>query len=429
MAADSGKPTDAGRPGAIDRLRELARAALPPMTPDQRQEGYEVVMARLAAHRGRRRAYAIGTVGLGAMAAAGALTLVLVARSAPPATRSLTYRAEAGEILAGGYLRSFGDQGMTLRFAEGSVFALSPGARGRLRAVDENGAHLALEQGAARVEVTHRPGARWLVDAGPFLITVKGTAFTVGWDAKSEQMDLRMAKGLVSVTGPILENVIAVRAGQRLAINLPKQEVVLHEMEAEPAPPPVAAAPAPALATAPSPVASAAPVVEPPGKHLPAKARGSFGWAAALAAGKVDAILDAVERLGLRRALAEAANDDLSALADAARYRGQEDVARQALLSQRSRFPNSSRADDAAFLLGRLEEAHAGGDRQAMAWYDLYLEGAPYGAYAAEALGRKMIATRKLLGAEAARAVAVQYLEHFPAGAYAGTARALRQTP
>ena len=155
----------------------------------------------------------------------------------------------------------------------------------------------------------------------------------------------------------------------------------------------------------------------------------SYGWAAALAAGEVDSILGDVERHGLKRSLGEASSDDLSALADAARYRRQQDIARQSLLAQRSRFPGSGRACDAAFLLGRLEESNEGGGPKALEWYDQYLEGAPNGAYASEALGRKMNATQKLMGGKAARAVAQEYLERFPTGAYAGAARALRQTP
>jgi len=194
--------------------------------------------------------------------------------------------------------------------------------------------------------------------------------------------------------------------------------------------------PGPATAAAPAEAAvprARAAVSQRPATRLALRARphaqGSFGWAATLAAGRVDAILDDVERLGSKRALAEASSDDLSALADAARYRRQEDLARLALLAQRARFPGTARACDAAFLLGRLEESHEGRGGNALEWYDQYLEGAPTGAYASEALGRKMIATQKLMGSAAARVVAQDYLTRFPTGSYAGAARALRQTP
>ena len=436
MTADSDKTPEAAM---LAELADLAKRAIPPMTPGRQRRGFEVVSARLL-DRARRRAHRsrFAMVGLCAGVTACALWLCLLPRHPTPRPSLITYRAEAGEILAGGYLRSFGDRGMSLRFSEGTKLVLLPGARGRLLSVDEQGGRIAVEQGPARIEVAHRPGTHWLVDAGPFLITVKGTIFTVAWDAKSEQLDLRMEKGLVSVTGPVLENVMLVRGGQQLAISIPKKEVVLHQLQSdreglavgtgvpaaaktsEPSPPPATL-----------PARSAAPTERPSPRATTTRAHapGTFGWATALAAGEVDTILSDVGRLGLRRSLAEASTEDLSALADAARYRRQPDLARQALLAQRGRFPGSARACDAAFLLGRLEESQEGGGPKALAWYDQYLEGAPTGAYASEALGRKMIATSKLMGSAAARAVAQDYLLRFPTGTYAGAARALRQTP
>jgi ferric-dicitrate binding protein FerR (iron transport regulator) len=436
MAADSDKTPEVA---VLAQLEELAKQALPPMTPARQRRGFEVVKARLIGRaRGRGRRFRLAFVGLAAGATACALWLFLAPRHQISRPSAITYRAEAGEILAAGYLRSVGDRGMSLRFSEGTQLVLEPGTRGRLRSVDAQGGHIDIEQGPARIEVAHRPGAHWLVDAGPFLITVKGTVFTVAWDTKSEQLDLRMEQGLVSVTGPVLENVIQVRAGQHLAVNLPKKEVVLHELASDqerlatgPAVPAAAKPSEPLPPPAAAPARSAAPTERPSQRAAPPRARtaGPFGWAAALAAGETDKILDHVERLGLRRALSEASSDDLSALADAARYRRQPSLARQALLAQRSRFAGSARACDAAFMLGRLEESLEGGGPKALAWYDQYLEGAPSGAYASEALGRKMIATQKLMGSAAARAVAQEYLARFPAGAYAGAARALRQTP
>jgi hypothetical protein len=152
-------------------------------------------------------------------------------------------------------------------------------------------------------------------------------------------------------------------------------------------------------------------------------------WPAALAVGELDSILRDAERRGLARCLAEASGEELSALADAARYRRRDSVAKQALLAQRSRFPGSARALDSAFLLGRLEEMHEGGRSKALSWYQRYLEEAPSGAYASEALGRQMIVTQDLMGVAAAHKVAEDYLRRFPNGTYAGAARALRQGP
>jgi hypothetical protein len=156
---------------------------------------------------------------------------------------------------------------------------------------------------------------------------------------------------------------------------------------------------------------------------------GSRRWAAELANGRWDTILADVDRDGVEATLEAAGSEDLFVLADAARYRRRADLARAALQAQRRRFPRSPRSLDAVFLLGRVEELREQGTAQAIAWYDVYLAKAPAGPYAAEALGRKMILTHETLGEEAARPIAEAYLLRFPAGSYAGSARALRRAP
>jgi hypothetical protein len=405
------------------------------MTPGEREGGLDIVMARLS-EQPRARLFRLSVAGMSVGAVACAVWLVFfTGKVAVPRTESLSYRVEGGEIVDGGYLRSLGSAGVKLRFTEGSELELHAGARGRLRSVDANGARFAIERGTASVQVAHRPGAQWLVDAGPFLIAVKGTTFTVAWDATGEQLDVRMEQGRVSVTGPLSEGAITVSAGQRLAINLPRREVVLRDVEGAAAMHPASASVSPE-----SELASTRPGLdgEPEdnaggaaGQRV--RARGAVAWrrnwAAALVAGDADSVLRDVERRGLARCLAEASGEDLSALADAARYRRRDSIAKEALLAQRSRFPGSARARDAAFLLGRLEEVRDGGRSRALSWYERYLEEAPAGAYASEALGREIIVTQGLMGVAAAQRVAEDYLRRFPTGTYAGAARALRQGP
>ena len=147
-------------------------------------------------------------------------------------------------------------------------------------------------------------------------------------------------------------------------------------------------------------------------------------WRAALAAGDFATIIQEASR-DLGGVLRTAGSDNLAALADAARYQRRDDLARRALAAQRQRFPRSPRAVDAAFFLGRLDENGGGGLIHALRWYDRYLEEAPNGSYAAEALGRRMIALRELYGIAAARPVAEVYVRRFPRGSYAGAAHAL----
>ena len=99
------------------------------------------------------------------------------------------------------------------------------------------------------------------------------------------------------------------------------------------------------------------------------------------------------------------------------------------MLAERARFPASNRAREAAFLMGRIEDDRPGCGARAIEWYDRYLEEAPAGAYASEALGRKMTATDRTRGGEAARDIARDYLRRFPEGTYAAASRALLAQP
>jgi hypothetical protein len=160
-----------------------------------------------------------------------------------------------------------------------------------------------------------------------------------------------------------------------------------------------------------------------------AKGDGERRWGDELLRGQWDRILGDVERTGLQATLDKASSEDLLVLADAARYRRRTDWARAALLAARRRFPTSPRSLDALFLLGRVEETQEHGGARAIAWYDEYLARAPTGAYAAEALGRKMTLTSEIAGPADVRPIAEEYLRRFPQGSYAGSARALQRVP
>jgi hypothetical protein len=205
-----------------------------------------------------------------------------------------------------------------------------------------------------------------------------------------------------------------------LRIDLPRGETVISEQSPEES---IDAPPAPTAQPSESRVEKAAPA---PGQR---NLDGDHRWTVALAAGHLDRILAEADRAGLKATLDKASSDDLMALADAARYRRRMDLARDALLTERRRFPDLPRAIDAVFLLGRVEEASDGRLARAVEWYDEYLTRAPKGTYASEALGRKMTLTSKLVGVSRARPIAEEYLRRFPNGTYAGPARAFVRAP
>jgi FecR protein len=419
-------------PGAAE-LTRLARKALGHMSGAQHARGLEAVRGHGARRRNerRRRLLAIGgaTAAMTAAAFLFAPRLLERIQAGPP----LALQVESGAIDPAGAIVARGDEQAALRFGDGTIIRLGSETRGRLAAVDGHGAHVAIQNGSAHVSVVHKPRARWLIDAGPYQITVHGTVFSASWDESQQRLDVKMERGLVSVSGPVTNGPIAVRAGQALTVKLKRSQVLLRDLDRDDVVADVDAdddvgAALDDDATAAAPTVAPLPPVR---TRVAAASRGARprvkSWTAALSAGDFDAILDDAQR-DLGHVLASRGTEDLAALADAARYRRQDDIARRALLAQRRRFAGSPRAADAAFFLGRLDENGGRGHGPALAWYDRYLDEAPHGSYVAEALGRKMIAVEELHGAAAAHNVAEQYLHRFPRGSYAGAARALLGT-
>lgn len=422
---------------ALDAFSEFVRGSAGERGPAEIEAGLNALHARLGSGRPRRQLWLRWSL-VGVTAAACILLGLRLGTEVGRrvASPSPAYRIEGGSVLEGGYLRESGPAGIKLFFNEGSKFELHPGTRARIRSLNDEGARVAVEHGTVSFQVAPGAHRRWLIEVGPFVVTVTGTVFTVSWDVSNERFELRLRHGRVVVSGPVTGGDIALRAGQRLRVNLPKAETLITEDESEDAPNPALNAPEPAPALAP------VPAREPARMAAPADDKGKVGkssaslsaapktvgphrWTDELARGHWDRILDEVQRVGVEPTLETAPMEDLFALANAARYRRQTDLARAALLAERRRFPDSPRSLDALYLLGRVEEARSGGGEKAFSWYDEYLVRAPKGVYAAEALGRKMTLTSESGKAEEARPMAEEYLRRFPRGSYAGSARAL----
>ncbi|WP_437572101.1 FecR domain-containing protein [Sorangium sp. So ce542] len=445
MNRDEGKEPELSANAAL--LVGLARRSLGEMSHQQRTRGLLRVAERTASRRALRLS-PLPAVALSiAVAAAGFVAVERWQRSAP--SDLLSYEVEGGVASQDGSLQADAASRPKLRFSDGTEVELAEGARAHVASVTGQGARVALDRGEVRAHVVHRSEAQWLFDAGPFVVTVTGTAFALAWAPEDGRLDLRLENGAVTVSGPPSGEPIAMRAGQWLTVRLRTGEVLLRELgaqkgaEAAPssAPPPSDGAELPG---APPPDGAELPGAPPPdGAELPgappegeppaapraeAAAAPKRDWAGQLAAGQLDAIVDEAQRRGLDQTLAASSSAELSALADAARYTRRGDVARRALLAQRRRFPATQRAREAAFLLGRLAETQEGG-AAALPWFETYLKEAPQGAYASEALGRKMEIVRRLHGDAQAEIVAREYLRRFPGGTYAQAARTLARTP
>jgi TolA-binding protein len=109
-------------------------------------------------------------------------------------------------------------------------------------------------------------------------------------------------------------------------------------------------------------------------------------------------------------------------VADAARYTQRSDLAERCLLAIRQRAAAGPQRAAAAFLLGRTDEA-IGRFTAANTWYQTYLAESPNGEFAADSLAGALRATARLRGNAAARPLAMQYLQRYPNGVHAATAR------
>jgi hypothetical protein len=298
----------------------------------------------------------------------------------------------------------------------------------RVTETNAAGARLVLEQGRAELSFAKRAGASWSVHAGPFSIVVTGTRFGASWSRADETLRLELHEGSVAVRGPLLQDGLALRAGQTMVASVREGRVQLaDETRRTDTTPPHATLPGSSSPLTETPAPEPA---EPPAADSAAPAASSRSpadipppsWSKRVAAGDFAGVLAEADQLGVDAVLESGSLDDLLALADAARYGRRGDLARRALVTLRRRSPKSAAAKSAAFLLGRLAD-DGGSPAAAIPWYEAYLSESPSGTFATEAAGRRMRAVFRSQGAAAARALAEDYLRKYPTGPYATSAR------
>lgn len=307
-----------------------------------------------------RKPKAPSRAGIWVAAAAVVACCAVVAFLFVPRTLDFVVKSASGE--GEGYLYAATGTEASARFSDGTDVTVAPGGRARIAAVDRHGARIALEHGRARLHVVHRPGASWAVDAGPFTIAVTGTEFDVDWAGGSGELSVALHVGSVIVRGPLSENGIALRAGQKLVANVKDRKLHIEELRAgsmaqQAVPAPALPSPEPSTPVATTePAPEDAPSNEPPSTTLPNRPeRGlapreeapAASWSARVASGDFASVLSDAEERGVEGTLAHAAARDLVALSDAARYSGKAELARRTLSAIRSRFPASIDARNA----------------------------------------------------------------------------------
>lgn len=403
-----------GNPAAIvERMVFLARQ-LGTKAPDEVRERQflTALEGRATAHLTRHKRRQFTVFALAAAACLGPLIWLGV-----HAEHRLSYRVTGGSVSEGSIV---GLAGTSVTFSDGSRLKLNDGARARIAQVTAHGARVDLVDGQVSVDIVKADGNAWFIQAGPYEVHVIGTAFDVRWTKERRQIEVDLHRGSVVVTGPHIGQ-LRLQSGQRLTGASDGPSTVTRGDQTEATLPPstinsAKAAPEPAPETDSEPVADlSATSVE---RRDPAAA-GPTGWSHLVAQGDFEGVLAAAQRRGIDNVLSTGTLTELSALADAARYGRNTQLARRALLSERRRFPGAAAARGAAFFLGGIE---ADGSAAALAWYETYLAESPAGPYAAQALGRRMMLVHRRGGVVASAPLAREYLKRFAQGPYASAA-------
>jgi hypothetical protein len=278
---------------------DLVRRHFGHMSERQRDEILRAIRSKMAEQRDARGVRWAALV-MGAAVACGALSGAVLVRHCGR-SEPMSFRVEgAAEVRAGGYVETGSSEHAVLRFSDGSEVALAERARAHVRAVDEHGARVTIDEGHAHAYVVHAPETHWGFEVGPYVVNVTGTAFGISWLAAERRMDVRLENGAVAVLGPVFAAPLALRAGQWLTVR--NGDVLIRDLHA----------PDSMLDTVPQtdPREAASAVVvphsleegsSPPRLTRPSPSRspamvGDHGWADDLAVGRFAAILDEATR-------------------------------------------------------------------------------------------------------------------------------------
>lgn len=409
MADDEREGPSAGQIGAVIRMlsqehadrvaeRDAARAW------DRIEASVPPATSNVAAKGGVGRVFAIAAC----CAVAAGVLLFLGFR----ADSQLSYELRGASARSGLIEAERGEA--TVSLSDGSSILAENRSKFSVDVVGRNAALTRLVSGRLHVKVQHNEDTSYRFLAGPYEVRVVGTEFFLAWDP-SGGLSLAMSKGEVRLSEPG-GKLRTLRAGESL--QLPSKIAEPPVEVAAPVEQQVASAASELPPAATAPPGDASP--EPP----PRDAAVVTSWDALVAKGQFADVVREAETLGVDSVTATRSASDLKALGQAARYVGKRALALRAFIALRQRSRSSDSARQAAFFLARLQEEQ-GNQAEALRWLDTYVSESPRGVYAAEAYGRRLSLAERLRGKAASVALAREYLERFPEGAYAQSARGI----
>lgn len=300
-----------------------------------------------------------------------------------------------GASSEGGYLRAPATASATISFSDGTSIIADAGTRLRLDEVESNGARISVEEGRVVTHVIHESDTNWSFLAGPFSVRVTGTRFSLAWDRSQEVLEVTLSEGSVEIDGFGRQRPVVVAAGQRFVGDAKTRSLLVVDVTQ------ASATPAGKSALSPTDMQPTSPAVDtnaistvkpndrrPAATEHPSKAIApSAPWSRLVADGQFARVVDEAKARGTTQCWSSCSAAELTALADAARYTGQNRLSESALDALRQRF--GAQGGRSAYMLGRLAESE-GRRAEARRWYETSLGEAPNGSFANEALAGKM---------------------------------------
>lgn len=390
-----------------------------------------------------------------------------------PFTLAERHAATAGVV--GAWITTDVDETTRLDFDMGSTsFSILPKSSVQVNRSDKAAVKLALKNGSLRANIQGNGATRWSVDAGPYTVTVLGTKFETTWNAVDEVLDVTVDRGRVLVSGEGIsgdgiqvirkQHFRAVRKADFYAVKSNESDSyephalamiasfvesggATHWSPQSAAHPPASGQTEPAdvrdkdgdalfekpeengsailNASGPSPEKRKG---RSPDEKVAFVRRGSKEksikrWLRHYNQGNYDLALEAALDTDLDKLLASLHIKALWKLIHAARTIGRDDIAKQALRTCRDRFPDSSKARRATFLLGKIAFDRDDDPAMASEWFERYLIESPNGPLAEEALGRLVIINNFQGRVGDAQRTARRYLDTYPTGSFAENAR------
>jgi TolA-binding protein len=317
-----------------------------------------------------------------------------------------------------------------LTFSDGSELLLNADTRAQVSSITADRAELRLNEGHILASIHKSTGMTWTIAVGPYAVRVVGTRFSVDWDRSSRMLEVEVKEGRVRVSGGDLPvGGVALDAGARLERHY-RGRTAAPDPLAEQAQEPASAKAQPgsvvldlnAAATA-----SGAPARSEGGALAPVPS-GAVAPAASFVGlankGKYREALELAEKQGFERLSATLPENDLVTLANVARFSGNAERARGALLRLRQRFPGRPAAELAALYLARVAEDLEHRPSEAARWLRVFLQESPAGDLAAGARANLISVLLGMGDSAGARAVAEDYVRYHPSGPHLEQARA-----